>query len=151
MKSLPVPAALLLTTLLIPIASLGAEATFGTKPEVRKNGDGWEIRFSVSKATNVAVAVLDAKGKVLRHLAAGVLGDNPPPPLKKGLAQALTWSGKDDLGRPAPAGCNVRVRLGSKAVLGKVLEELEHNNARTTQGISTATERADRPAAGVQA
>jgi tetratricopeptide (TPR) repeat protein len=31
-----------------------------------------------------------------------------------------------------------------------LLEELEHDNARTIQGISTATERADRPAAGVQ-
>ena len=32
-----------------------------------------------------------------------------------------------------------------------LLEELEHNITRTTQGIMAATERADRPAAGVQA
>jgi NHL repeat len=99
----------------------GAEVNFEAKPTVTKKGPGWEIRFSVSQASDVEVAILDAKGRTVRHLAAGLLGDNPPPPLKKGLVQAITWDGQDDLGKPAPTGCRVRVRLGNKASFGKVL------------------------------
>ena len=47
----------------------------------------------------MAVTVEDAQGKIIRHLAAGVLGKNPPEPLQpNSLAQSLTWDGKDDFG-----------------------------------------------------
>jgi NHL repeat len=121
MKNLPASAALVLATVLFTFTACGAEAAFRTKPKVTQQDNDWVIAFSASKATAVEVAILDTQGKVLRHLAAGMLGDNPPPPLKQGLAQAITWKGKDDLGRPAPAGCSVRVRLGSKAAFGKAL------------------------------
>ena len=53
--------------------------------------------------------MLNAKGDVVRHLAAGVLGlpsgkSPPPAPLQAGLAQELTWDGKDDFGKPAGVG-----------------------------------------------
>ncbi|HOX05678.1 MAG TPA: hypothetical protein PK280_04675 [Planctomycetota bacterium] len=100
-------------------ASLAGEAppTFSAKPAVTKAGDKFTVAFTVAAATDVEVAVLDAGGKVVRHLAAGALGaKNPPPePLKAGLAQALEWDGKDDAGKPAAGGpFKARVRLGLK-------------------------------------
>jgi len=100
-----------------------AEATFTVQPKAERVGGSVKIAFAVSAATDVEVAILDATGKVVRHLAAGLLGDHAPAPLKKGaLKQALVWDGKDDLGRPVEGGpFKVRVRLGAKPKLEKVL------------------------------
>ncbi len=99
------------------------EVTFVTKPSVSAEKEGVLIRFSVSVPTDVAVAVLDADGRVVRHLAAGMLGENAPAPLKKAtLKQELLWDGKDDLGKPAGGGpFKVRVSIGSKPKLEKIL------------------------------
>jgi len=103
------------------------KAEFTRKPRVvRKNG-GLRISFAVSAAIDVEVAVLDAKGKVVRHLAAGLLGKNAPAPLaKNSLQQELLWDGKDDLGNPTrdtrhATPLRVRVRLGSQARLEKYI------------------------------
>lgn len=91
----------LLATLLSGSAITGEPAPdFATKPAATKAGDKVKIGFAVSASTDVEVAVLDQAGKVVRHLAAGVLGGkNPPPePLKPGLAQEVVWDGRDDLG-----------------------------------------------------
>jgi hypothetical protein len=74
------------------------------------------IKFTPSQPTDVEVAILDAQGKVVRHLGAGLLGKNAPPPLKKkSLSQELLWDRKDDLGRAAKGGpFKVRVRAGLK-------------------------------------
>ncbi len=96
-------------------ASAG-EASFSSKPSAIKDGTGAKITFTLSAPTDVEVAVLDAQGKVVRHLAGGVLGGkNPPPaPLKPGLAQELAWEGKDDFGKAAAGGpFKVRVRAGT--------------------------------------
>ncbi len=119
------------------------EAKFAIAPKVEAAGAGWKIAFTASAPTDVEVAVLDAKGKVVRHLAAGLLGKNAPAPLRKdSLAQALLWDGRDDLGRevsgngdpglgkvarsdprsPVPdPPFKIRVRLGSSARLEKYL------------------------------
>ena len=56
----------------------------------------------MDRTTDVAVTIEDAKGKVIRHLVAGVLGKNPPEPLQADtLAQSLAWDGKDDFGKAA--------------------------------------------------
>ncbi|HOX05676.1 MAG TPA: hypothetical protein PK280_04665 [Planctomycetota bacterium] len=112
------------TFLLAGGAPLAAEVGFSVKPAVAKDGDKAKISFSVSAPTDVEVAVLDGQGKVVRHLAAGVLGapstgsgpaGAPPEPLKAGLAQALEWDGRDDAGKPAAGGpFKVRVKLGLK-------------------------------------
>ena len=47
-----------------------------------KAGDQVTIAFTVDRPTDVAVAIEDGQGKVIRHLAAGVLGKNPPEPLQ---------------------------------------------------------------------
>ena len=90
-----------------------AGAGFERKPEVKREGAKTTISFSVDSPTDVAVSVVDADGKVVRHLAAGVLGgERPPPlPLKPGLSQRLEWDGRDDYGREVPrVGFQVSVR-----------------------------------------
>jgi len=92
-------------------------------PDVKSGGKGVEIAFEVNTFTDVAVWIEDGKGNTVRHLAAGMLGDNPPSPLqKKSLRQTLTWDRKDDWGKPVPAG-NFLVKLGlrSKAALDRVI------------------------------
>ena len=98
-------------------ASWCADVTFTAKPAVRKTGDRATIQFAVSAPTDVAVAVLDATNRVVRHLVAGVLGKNPPAPLQAdALAQVLEWDGRDDDGKPAENGpFRVRVGLGLRA------------------------------------
>lgn len=95
---------------------------FSKEPALNRAGNAWEIRFGVSRACDVIVAVLDAKGKVVRHVAAGMLGPNAPAPLKKGsLDQSLAWDGKDDLGNAAKGGpFTVRVAAGIKPRLEKM-------------------------------
>src|SRR6516165_4369174 len=94
---------------------------FAHKPTVTAAGKGFKIAFVVSAPTDVEVAVLGADGKVVRHLAAGVLGGTipPPEPLKAGLAQEILWDGTDDFGKPATGGpFKVRVRAGMDVKLG---------------------------------
>ena len=91
-----------------------APPAFTKKPAATRAGDKTKIEFAVDRSTDVEVAVLGADGKVVRHLAAGVLGgrNDPPAPLKPGLAQSLEWDGCDDLGKPAAGGpLTVRVRV----------------------------------------
>jgi len=89
--------------------------TFAAKPTATKAGDGFKIEFALSAPADVEVAVLNAAGDVVRHLAAGVLGAGnlPPEPLQAGLAQSLQWDNKDDFGKPAIGGpFTVRVAAG---------------------------------------
>ncbi len=104
--------------------------TFAAAPTVSRADGRVTVAFAVSAKTDVEVAVLDARGKVVRHLAAGVLGaESPPPaPLKPGLAQSIAWDGKDDRGRPVPGAGNdstgpfsVRVRAGIRASLDRMI------------------------------
>jgi len=91
-------------------------ASFTKKPTATKVGDKLKIDFAVDRATDVAVYIEDAGGKIVRHLVAGVLGNNPPEPLKaNSLEQSLEWDGADDDAKPAPAAAGpfqVRIGLG---------------------------------------
>jgi sugar lactone lactonase YvrE len=102
----------------------------------------------VSAKTDVEVAILDSNGKVMRHLAAGVLGGekDPPPPLKPGLAQVLEWDGKDDCGKPVKVplsagasgegGFKVRVRAGMGVKFGKVFGTSPYTGVLSSHGPS---------------
>ena len=105
--------------LILCICASAAEVRFTKKPQAVKKGDKVIITFSVSGQTDVEVAVLNAKGNAVRHLAAGVLGKNPPPPLQAdSLSQTIEWDLKDDNGKDVTEGeCSVRVSLGLKAEL----------------------------------
>jgi len=107
-------------------SALAAPASFTKRPVATPEGNGARIDFAVSAPTDVAVVVTDAKGKVVRHLAAGVLGKNAPAPLQpSSLAQSLVWDGMDDDGKAVPAGkYTVRVGLGTTA---KFDRNLGHN------------------------
>jgi len=93
------PIAALLVGLALADISRAAEVAFAEPPRAARSGDAVTIRFAASTATSVEVAIVDAKGTVIRHMAAGMLGKNAPPPLKANmLDQSLTWDGKDDVG-----------------------------------------------------
>jgi len=95
---------------------------FAAKPELKKQGGKYVISFASKAACDATVAIVNPKGKIVRHLASGVLGKNAPRPFKQGsLSQSIEWDGKDDLGKPAPSGCRVRVSLGLKANLDRFL------------------------------
>ncbi len=116
---------LILLTISISVStSSAAEIAFIRKPTVKKVGDRFEIRFSVSQKTDVEVAIVDRDGRVVRHLAAGMLGGQlaPPPPLTPGLSQTITWDGSHDSGKRAGGGpFEVRVRAGLAPRLGKII------------------------------
>ena len=89
---------------------------FAVKPRIRKQGPSCVISFESRAACDATVAVIGPDGRIVRHLASGVLGRNAPWPLKQGaLSQSIAWDGNDDFGRPVPTGCAVRVGLGLKA------------------------------------
>jgi len=81
------------------------------------------ISFSLDRFSDVTVKILDEKGKVVRHLASGVLGDNPPAPLRaKSRDQEIIWDGKDDGGTDvAPGEYEVRIAVGLKAEFERIL------------------------------
>src|SRR5262249_18303299 len=110
--------------LLVPSLQAADAPKFPQQPQVTRAGGAFQVSFALSDTTDVEVVVLNAKGDVVRHLAAGVLGGkNPPPaPLKPGLEQNLAWDGKDDLGKPAAGGpFQVRVRAGTSVRFGKLI------------------------------
>jgi hypothetical protein len=107
----------LFVTLLLAGAARADHVTFTQEPAAERAGRHVKITFAISAPTDVAVYVLDAKGRAIRHLAAGLLGDKAPAPLQPGsLKQELVWDGKDDVGRRAEGGpFFVRVAAGIKA------------------------------------
>lgn len=97
------------------IAGLPAKEglSFASAPAVRADGANVRIDFEVAQATDVAVEIIDVKGRVVRHLAAGLLGPNAPEPLAKdSLKQSLPWDRADDAGKPVTGPAKVRVGLG---------------------------------------
>ncbi|MCX8107240.1 MAG: hypothetical protein N3G20_00385, partial [Verrucomicrobiae bacterium] len=101
------------------------EPAFVTRPKAVAEGEKSCITFAVNRETDVAVQIEDAKGRVVRHLVAGMLGPKPPPPLQAGvLEQSLLWDYRDDLGRPVDRTAGpfvVRVSLGMRPMFEKML------------------------------
>ncbi|MCG3181316.1 MAG: hypothetical protein BIFFINMI_03696 [Phycisphaerae bacterium] len=108
--------------LAIALPGSAAEVAFTQAPSAAREGAAVKIAFAVSAPTDVEVAIPDAGGRIVRHLAAGRLGDAPPPPLAKGLAQSLTWDGNDDAGKPAAGGpFRANVALGLSAAFDRII------------------------------
>lgn len=97
---------------------------FTEKPALTRNGDDVDIAFAVKAACDVTVAIENPEGKIVRHLASGVLGPNAPEPFQKNaLKQTVRWDGKNDAGKYVdnkPAH-KIRVSLGLKAALDRVM------------------------------
>jgi DNA-binding beta-propeller fold protein YncE len=97
---------------------------FTEKPQVVRSGDRVNITFAVKGLCDVTVAIEDVNGKIVRHLACGVLGDKAPPPFaKNSLRQKIVWDGKDDKGTyiDDKSRLRVRVALGLKPTYEKDL------------------------------
>jgi len=119
MKTLPLCICVILVS--ATLAAEPAPPAFTKKPAATKAGDKVKIEFAVDRETDVAVFIENAKDEIIRHLVAGVLGKNPPAPLKPGLAQSVEWDGQADYGKPAEGGpFKVRVALGLGAKYDKV-------------------------------
>ena len=72
---------------------------FTEKPGVVREGDRVTIRFTSKAYCDATIAIENATGRIIRHLASGVLGKNAPPPFRRNsLQQAVVWDGKDDQG-----------------------------------------------------
>ena len=72
----------------------------------------------------MTVAVENSQGKIIRHLASGVLGVNAPAPFQKNsLKQVIKWDNKDDHGRYVDnlKETKIRVSLGLQAEYEKDL------------------------------
>jgi len=113
---------LILLVVVLSVGSAGA-VTFVRAPTVKETARGLRIEFILDGITDVTVAVLDAKGRVVRHLAAGVLGEHAPPPLiTNAYGQSLTWDRKNDAGALVPPGrYTVRVTLGLKPTFSRLI------------------------------
>lgn len=110
--------------LMLASSAVASEVTLLQQPVVTRSNDETSITFAVNQQTDVEISILGSDGKVVRHLAAGVLGgaNPPPPPLKPGLAQTITWNGKDDLGTPAAGGpFKIRIRAGMSVKFGRMI------------------------------
>ncbi len=98
---------------------------FATPPAVTRDGDRVTITFESKGFCDATVAVEDAGGRIVRHLASGVLGPNAPAPFAKdSKKQALTWDGKDDRGEYVidSGMMTVRVSLGLRPRLERSLQ-----------------------------
>jgi len=93
---------------------------FTEKPKVGRDGDpstgsGRDkvtITFASKAFCDATVAIEDAAGKILRHLASGVLGPNAPEPFQKdSLSQAVVWDDKNDKGEYVDDKNSVTVRV----------------------------------------
>ena len=102
---------------LCAVTALGGPAKFTRRPVAVAEGKDVRITFAVNAATDVAVFVQNAYGKVVRHLAAGMLGEAAPAPFKaNSLRQSLVWDGKDNAGKAVPGDTyTIRVGLGTTA------------------------------------
>lgn len=106
-------------------AQSGASTPKLESSSVEKKDGKVVINFKVSQKTDVAIFIEDSSGKVVRHLAAGVLGENAPEPFaKNSLDQKIIWDNKADYGKDAGAGpFKVRIALGMDAQFEKIISD----------------------------
>ena len=111
--------------MLIPALSAAAPAEQRLRDaSVRKAAAGYEVAFTVAAPTDVTVRVVDAKGKIVRHLACGMVGLEraAKPFAPKTLSQKIVWDGVDDAGRPVKAdGCKVTIAVGMRATFDRFI------------------------------
>ncbi len=70
---------------------------FAEKPTVTREDNQFILQFTSIAYCDVSVAIENGDGRIVRHLASGVLGDQAPPPLQKNsLRQRIVWDGKND-------------------------------------------------------
>ncbi|MCX7805658.1 MAG: SMP-30/gluconolactonase/LRE family protein [Planctomycetota bacterium] len=104
----------------------GAKPAFARVPSVTREGDRFVISFAAASECDASVWIAGPDGSVVRRLGCGRLGPKAPEPFQRGtLEQRIGWDGKDEKGRPVPAGCSARVGLGLRVSFGRFLFERE--------------------------
>ncbi len=119
---------------------------FTRPPTLKRHGDDVTIQFETQGWCDVTVAIEHADGRILRHLASGVLGPNAPEPFVwNSKAQTLLWDGKDDAGVYVDDkdAVTVRVSLGLKPRFERTLfwhpgKPVKQGNWSSTQGSRLA-------------
>jgi hypothetical protein len=114
---------------------------FSEKPTIERSGKGATITFASKANCDATVAIETNEGRILRHLASGVLGVNAPEPFQKNaLKQTLVWDGKDDQGRYVTDWENVRVRvsLGLQPRFERTLNWEPHKRISTAAPLLAA-------------
>lgn len=103
-------------------APAAAGSAFQSGPVVTERGRQFALRFALESPNDVAVEVHDSGGRVVRHLGAGRLGKEAPAPFKSNsLAQEIVWDGRDNAGKPSPAGqYTVTIKVGLGAVFDRI-------------------------------
>ncbi|PCJ56896.1 MAG: hypothetical protein COA79_17305 [Planctomycetota bacterium] len=97
---------------------------FTEKPIFIKEKNGIKIKFKSKGYCDVTISIYDNNGKLIRHLASGILGKNAPLPFKSNaLAQSIHWDLKDDAGRYVKnySDYKINVSLGLKPQFEKTL------------------------------
>ncbi|QDU95419.1 NHL repeat-containing protein [Lignipirellula cremea] len=105
------------------LASGETPVAFSAKPVVQKNATGMTIDFTLSARADVEVAIVNGQGRVVRHLAAGVIGGKnaAPAPFIAGLSQSVAWDRRDDYGEPVDGDCTARVRAGMGTKIDRIV------------------------------
>lgn len=126
--------------LCLAVASSFAALSFTQTPSMVRDGSGWKVEFTVSETTDVEVSIVKLRDStIVCHLAAGMLGANPPEPFTANtLHQILTWDGKNDFGETMaqPESLSVRVRAGMTARLSALAGEDLYSFSTGVGGIS---------------
>ncbi|MFO7899396.1 MAG: hypothetical protein R6V58_10105, partial [Planctomycetota bacterium] len=115
---------------------------FDQEPQVTRDGDRVTIRFKTKAFCDVTVAIENADGRIVRHLASGVLGENAPGPFRKNsLTQTVVWDGKDDEGRylDDKNSLAVRVSLGLGARFERHFQWSPHRRLGNITPLFSAT------------
>lgn len=114
--------------------------SFIQQPSLTKSGGHYNIQFELSDYTDVEVSIVRVSDStVARHLAAGLLGANPPSPLTpNSKSQSLTWDGKDDLGAAVTDAdsCKVRVRAGMDFKLWNIVGDNPYAFGKKVCGLA---------------
>lgn len=133
----------ILTIIAVLAGILAAAPLFVQEPVITVNpSGGYWIEFQLSEAIDIDVSVVDtATDKVVRHVAAGLLGANAPAPLAKdSLHQKLAWDGTDDLLRPVTlTAVRARVRGGLSLALDTIVGENNYAFYRAMGGVIADT------------
>ncbi len=116
---------------------------FAEKPTVTRDGDQITVRFKAAAYSDVTIAVEDGTGRIVRHLASGVLGPNAPEPFQQNsLEQEIVWDGKDDTGVyiDDKDALTVRVSLGLKPQFERTMFWVPKRRAAAARPLFGATE-----------
>src|SRR5690606_35725207 len=72
-----------------------SDYSFQTEPKVTKKGDSsYLIEFETKSFCDATVYIQDESGKILRHIASGVLGEKAPEPFQlNSKLQKIEWDG----------------------------------------------------------